>query len=131
MAIEIGLVGEIKVIVDESQTAAALKGEKLAPVLSTPVLIGLMEAASHRAIGPHLSEGQSSVGTTVNIRHLAATPVGMEVRVRSELIEAEGRRLLFKVEAWDTQEKIGEGQHERFIIDWDRFMAKVAKKSAG
>lgn len=64
----------------------------------------------------------------INIRHLAATPIGMEVHIRAELINVDGRRLCFKVDAWDEMEKIGEGDHERFIIDCDRFMARVEKK---
>ena len=83
------------------------------------------------AVFPLLPPGQSTVGTLVNIRHLAATPVGMAVRFRAELVEVDLRRLLFKVEAWDEVEKICEGQHERFIIDLERFLAGVDKKRQG
>jgi predicted thioesterase len=68
------------------------------------------------------------VGTRVDVRHLAPTPVGMEVRLRAEILEVEGRRLRFRVEAWDAVEKIGEADHERFVIDWDRFIQRVEKK---
>lgn len=128
MAIEPGLVYEYTTMVKESDTAYASGGETLPKVLSTPRMVGLMERAGHRALLPYLTEGQTSVGSTVNIRHMAATPVGMEVRFRAELLQVEGRRLLFRVEAWDEVEKIGEGEHERFIIDLDRFNAKLAAK---
>jgi fluoroacetyl-CoA thioesterase len=125
-----GLSAEMDIIVEERHTAAAFKGERLAPVLSTPYLIALMEGAAHKAIFPCLKEGQSSVGSMVHVRHLAATPLGMAVRVRAELQEVDGRRLLFNVEAWDAVEKIGEGQHERFIIDQERFLARTEGKAA-
>ncbi len=127
MALEPGLKGEITLIVEDQHTAAAY-GSGLVPVLSTPHLVALLESAAKEAVQPYLQEGQSTVGTLVNIRHLAATPVGMQVRATAELLSVEGRRLRFRVEAWDEQEKIGEGEHERFIIDWARFMARVAQK---
>ncbi|MBW6474162.1 MAG: thioesterase family protein [Anaerolineaceae bacterium] len=132
MAIEPGLVHEITMVVEEKHTAAAVAKDseigQLAPVLSTPYLVSLMETTAHAAVVPFLNPGQSGVGAMVHIRHLAATPVGMQVRIRAELLEVEGRRFLFKVEAWDEVEKIAEGEHERFIIDWERFMANVEKK---
>ncbi|MEA4907744.1 MAG: thioesterase family protein [Chloroflexi bacterium] len=129
MAIEPGLVGEHSIIVSEEDTARASGGESLPPVLSTPRLVGLLERTAHQAILPFLGEGQSSVGTLVNIRHLAATPVGMPARFRAELLEADGRRLRFKVEAWDAVDKIAEGEHERFVIDQSRFNERLEKKS--
>lgn len=126
-----GLVNETRHIVLDSDTAAAGGGATLPRVLSTPRMIGLMEGTAHRAILPFLPEGQTTVGTVVNIKHLAATPVGMEVTFRAELLEVDGRRLLFKVEAWDAIEKIGEGEHERFIIDSQRFTQRLEKKLAG
>ena len=98
-------------------------------MLSTPRLIGFMERTAHQVIEPYLEEGQGSVGMTVNVRHMAATPVGMQVRFRAELLEVDGRRLRFKVEAWDAVEKIGEGEHERFIIDQKRFNDRLEQKS--
>jgi len=130
MAIEPGLVGELTITVQESDTARVSGGESLPPVLSTPRMTSLMERTAHEAILPFLAEGQSSVGTLVNIRHLAATPVGMLARFRAELLEADGRRLRFKVEAWDEVDKIGEGEHERFIIDLTRFNERLDKKRA-
>ena len=132
MEIEPGLIHEITIVVEEEHSAAAIKQDsgigQLAPVLSTPYLVSLMETAAHGAVIPFLEPGQSSVGAMINMRHVAATPVGMQVRIRAELIEVQGRRLLFKVEAWDEIEKIAEGEHERFIINWERFMESVEKK---
>lgn len=128
MPIEAGLVHEMKRVVQESDTAASSGGGTLPPVLSTPRMIGWMESTAHLGIVSFLDEGQTTVGTVVNIRHLAATPVGMEVTLRAEILEVDGRRLRFKVEAWDALEKIGEGEHERFIIDCDRFTARLEKK---
>ena len=128
MAIEPGLVGEYEMIVQDSDTARSSGGESLPAVLSTPRLIGRMEYTAHTAILPYLAEGQSSVGTLVNIRHLAATPVGMKARFKVQLLEVSGRKLRFQVEAWDEVEKIGEGEHERFIIDTARFTERLEKK---
>ena len=125
---EPGLVGETKVVVSQELTAEASDVEGMAPVLATPRLISFLERTAHLAVLPYLAEGQSTVGTLVNVRHLAATPVGMEVRFRAELVEVDRRRLRFKVEAWDEVEKIGEGEHERFVIDWQRFLDGIAKK---
>lgn len=130
MSLEPGLVNEISMTVEMNDTARSSGGESLPPVLSTPRLISFMERSAHFAILPFLKEGQTSVGTVVNIRHIGATPVGMEVRFRAELIEVDRRRLLFKVEAWDAMEKVGEGEHERFIIDRDRFDERLAQKQA-
>jgi predicted thioesterase len=91
-------------------------------------MISYLERTAHQAILPHLEEGQTSVGTVVNIRHLGATPVGMEVRFRAELVEVDRRRLKFLVEAWDAVEKICEGEHERFVVDRARFDDRLAQK---
>jgi fluoroacetyl-CoA thioesterase len=128
MAIEPGLTMEYSHTVVESDTARASNGESLPPVLSTPRLIGLLEHAAHSSLLTHLADGQGSVGSLVNIRHLAATPVGMAVRLRAELLEVDGRRLRFKVEAWDAVDKIAEGEHERFIIDRARFEERLERK---
>ncbi len=125
---EPGLAGETKIVVSQEHTAEASNVEGMAPVLATPRLISFLERTAHLAVLPYLAEGQSTVGILVNVRHLAATPVGMEVRFRAELVEVDRRRLRFKVEAWDEVEKIAEGEHERFIIDWQRFLDGIAKK---
>ena len=130
MTLEPGLVAEVTHVVTETDTAATY-GSGLVPVLSTPHLIALMEAVSQAAIEPHLAQGESAVGIHVDMKHLAATPVGMEVRVRSELVEVEGRRLSFHVEAWDEVERVGEADHQRFVIDTARFMSGVAEKAGG
>ena len=121
MTIEPGITNEIKMTVQEADTARASGGETLPPVLSTPRMISYMERTAHEALLHYFSEGQTSVGSVVNIRHLAATPVGMQVRFRAELQSVDGRRLCFRVEAWDEVDKIGEGEHERFLIDKVRF----------
>lgn len=128
MPIEPGLVNEFKITVTDDMTAEASDVAGMVPVLATPKMISYLERTAHLTVFPLLGEGQSTVGTLVNVRHLAATPVGMEVRFRAELVEVDRRRLLFKVEAWDEVEKIGEGQHERFIIDQARFLNGVDKK---
>lgn len=130
MTLTPGLTGELHITVLESDTARASGGETLPPVLSTPRMISYLERTAHQSILPYLAEGQTSVGSLVNVRHLAATPVGMQVDFHSELLEVDGRRLKFKVEAWDEVEKIAEGEHERFIIDQARFDQRLAQKQA-
>lgn len=128
MPIEPGLTGELTLKVQESDTARHSGGETLPPVFSTPNVIRLLERTAHTTILPYLTEGQGSVGVVVNIRHLAATPIGFTVRTRAEVLAVEGRMIKFKVEAWDDVEKIAEGEHERFIIDLSRFIDRVEKK---
>lgn len=129
MALETGLVGELEIVVQESDTAAAID-EKIAfpAVLSTPKVVSLMETTAANAMAPYLEAGQSSVGTSICIKHLAATPVGMKVRFRAELITLDGRRLTFKVEAWDEVEKVAEGEHGRYIINVQKFSENFKKK---
>jgi fluoroacetyl-CoA thioesterase len=128
MGIAPGLVSEIVHVVATEDTAAHY-GSGLVPVLSTPHLIALMESAAQAVVAPYLGEEQTAVGTQIDMQHLAATPVGMEVRVRAELTAVTGRRLEFTVDAWDAVEKIGTARHQRFIIDTRRFMARVASKT--
>lgn len=97
-------------------------------VLSTPSMISFMEQVSHRLLGEKLPPGKISVGIQVNIKHLAATPVGATVRVKTELEEIRGSRVLFQVTAWDEQEKIGTGQHWRAVIEEERFNQGIAEK---
>ena len=122
-----GLTGEIDMIVTDTDTAARW-GSGLVPVFGTPALVGLMEGAAVQALAAYLSPGQTSVGGRIDLRHLAPTPVGMRVRARAELLQVEGRRLVFHVEAWDEAERIGEATHERFVIDQERFIAKAEAK---
>ena len=106
------------------EDTAAFYGSGLHNVFSTPAMIALMEGTSMKSVEPFLDEGEGTVGTGVNIKHLKATPVGREVTCTSTLIKVEDRRLTFTVEAFDSEGKIGEGTHERFIIDNDRFIKK-------
>jgi predicted thioesterase len=127
--LEIGLVAEVSDTVTEKNTASALASGAL-PVYATPSMITLMETAAVVATQNHIPAGFSTVGTSVRIAHLAASPVGMRVRAVAELQAIDGRRLVFKVAAFDDAEKIGEGEHERFIIEDAKFMAKaMAKKT--
>lgn len=119
--------GEARLVVREEDTARHLGSGNVA-VLATPRMIALMEKASVKAVDHLLPPGQATVGGEIRVRHLAATPQGMEVTIHSELVEVEGRRLTFKVEAFDEREKVGEGTHTRFIIDLERFREKVRAK---
>lgn len=126
--ITLGLTNEIQRVVEEKHTATHL-GSGGAPVLATPMMIAWMEETSRLMVEPLLPPGQLTVGAHVDVHHLAPTPVGMKVTVRSELLAVEGRKLVFRVEAYDEREKAGEGIHERFIIDLERFKQHVAGKS--
>jgi len=125
-----GLTNQIIITVSEAETARASGGERLPVVFSTPRLVHYLEKTAHESIVPFLRDDQTSVGTVVSIHHLAATPVGMQIRFTSELIVIEGRKLTFKVEAWDEVEQIASGEHERFIIDQSRFNRRLAEKQA-
>jgi predicted thioesterase len=98
------------------------------PVFSTPALVGLMEQSAVTALIGHLPPGQTSVGARIDVRHLAATPLGMQVRTRAELTAVDGRKLVFKIQAWDAVDLIGEAEHERFVVDEARFIARVQAK---
>ena len=123
-----GLMGEASLIVEETHTAKHL-GSGGVEVLATPVMIALMEDAARSSVDSKLDQGQLSVGVNLNISHLAATPVGMRVTARSELVAVDGRRLTFKIEAYDEGEKIGEGTHVRAIINLERFLARLDAKA--
>ena len=103
-------------------------GVKDARVLSTPNMILGLERASRNAVLPFLDPGYDTVGTHVNVYHLAATPVGMKVTFRTEVTSVEDRRVNFKVEAFDEKEKIAEGTHQRFVVNVTRFAARVQEK---
>lgn len=122
--IEVGLKNKIEKIVSYKDTARAF-GSGAAEVFATPIMIGLMEGAALECAQPHLPKGYSTVGTSVNIKHIAATLVGKKVWAEAELIEIDRKRLVFKVEAFDEDKKIGEGIHERFIIEEEKFMNKL------
>jgi fluoroacetyl-CoA thioesterase len=122
-----GLTGKMEMIVTEADTAARL-GSGAVPVLGTPALVRLMEGAAVQALIEHVPPGQVSVGGRIDVRHMAPTPVGMRIRAYAELLEVEGRRLTFRVEAWDEAEQIGHATHERFIIDEETFIANAQAK---
>ena len=123
-----GAVHEVSRTVTLDVTADAM-GNRGVRVLATPFLIGLMENAAAGVLIPHLPPGASTVGTMVEMRHLAATPVGMTVRARATLLESHGRRFLFQVEAWDDTDKVAEGRHERAVVpDLAQFLERVTKK---
>ena len=124
-----GIIGKKELTVTKDKTAAAV-GSGLLDVFATPQMIALMEATASESVAPYLDEGSTSVGTLVNVSHVAATPVGMTVRCESELIEVEGRKLVFTVKAYDECGLIGEGNHERFIVFSEKFMAKTNAKLA-
>lgn len=122
-----GLSATITLTVGEQHTARAIGSGGVA-VLATPELVRLLEEAAVAALAGHLPPGQTSVGAALDIRHLAATPVGMAVTARATLRQVEGRRLSFEVEAHDAVEKIGEGSHQRVLVDQARFEARADDK---
>jgi len=122
-----GLQAELEHTVTDADSAAHW-GSGLVPVFSTPALVGLMESAAVAALSGQLAPGQTTVGARIDVRHLAATPIGMQVRARAELKSVEGRKLIFKIQAWDAVELIGEADHERFVVDETRFLARLQAK---
>lgn len=125
--LEAGIKGIQKTKVDESNSALAM-GSGTLKVFATPAMVALMEETAWKSIAPHLEEGSGSVGTALNIRHTAATPLGMEVTCESELTAVDGRKLTFRVTARDEAGLIGEGEHERFIVKDEAFQAKADSK---
>lgn len=110
------------------EMSAARVGSDLVDVFATPMMVALIEQTCLESVLPCLEEGQGTVGTLVNVSHVSATPVGMRVWCESELTEVDRRRLVFKVKAYDEAGLIGEGTHERFVIDTEKFMAKISAK---
>jgi predicted thioesterase len=127
--IETGLTGERTATVIEELLATNL-GSGGVEVYATPAMIALMESAAVAAIAPLLPEGQGSVGIALDVRHLAATPPGQQVRARAEVTAVDGRKVTFAVQAWDEHELIGEGTHTRYVIDVARFLARAEAKRA-
>ncbi len=126
MQLKQGMTGEAVTTVTHENTAAAIGAGE---VFGTPMLIALMENASWRAVADALDEGYVTVGTYVNISHLAATLLGQQVRASAELAEIDHRRLVFNVVAYDERQKVGEGQHERTIVNLERFLARLKAQS--
>lgn len=126
--LQAGIKGEQRVEVVYENTATAV-GSGVLEVFATPCMIALMEKTACDSVIPYLEEGDGTVGTELNIKHVAATPIGMTVRCESELLEVDGRRLVFDVKAYDEVGLIGEGRHERFIVNNEKFQSKTNKKA--
>jgi predicted thioesterase len=124
-----GTTGTATLRVQPEHLANRFKDAMLPQVLATPVMILVMENAALNAIKPFLDAGESAVGTAVDVKHLAATPVGREVRATAEVVNVEGRRIVFKVSASDGKEEIGKGSHQRIVIDLRSFNERLAKQS--
>ncbi|MFT0899679.1 thioesterase family protein [Candidatus Methanoprimaticola sp. MG2] len=125
--LSIGIKGSRKVMVDDSNTAEAL-GSGTLPVFATPAMIALIEATASRSVAPELDDGNSTVGTHLDIAHSAASPIGMEVTCETELVEVDRRRLVFRVSVCDAKGEVGSGMHERFVVDDVKFMSKATAK---
>ncbi len=123
-----GLSGSASVVVRDEHTAAQVGSGKIA-VLATPVLINLFEAAALECAEGLLDDGYQTLGTHLDIRHIAATPVGMQVRAEARLSSVEGRTLTFELSAYDEDELIGDGRHQRVIVNVSRFVQRVARKA--
>ncbi len=126
---ETGIKGKLSIKVTNENTAAAL-GSGTLNVFSTPAMIALMEKTAWESVAPYLAEGESTVGISLDVKHLAATPVGDTVTCESELVEVDRRRLVFSLKVTDSVDVIGEGKHERFVVTNEKFMAKAASKLA-
>ncbi len=127
-AVKPGLKGSAALVVGEEHTAPRV-GSGRVHVLATPVMINLFEAAALDAIERLLPPGHQSLGTVLNVRHIAATPVGMRVTASAELVGVEGRTLRFRLEARDERELIGDGTHERVVVNVAKFDQRVQRKS--
>jgi len=110
------------------ETSTTVLGRLPIPVYSTPAMVKHMEGVAACLLSRYLEEGEASVGTKLDVRHLAPTPLGLKVTVRATLIKVEDRRCLFSVEAHDGKERIGEGTHERYVIQLERFLSRLRMK---
>lgn len=122
--IEIGLKHESQVVVSQSNTAKAL-GSGDMEVFATPAMVALMENAAMKAVAENLDEGASSVGVEISTSHIKASALGATITASAELVAIDGRKLSFKVKAWDEAGTIGEGNHTRFVVDRERFLSKI------
>jgi predicted thioesterase len=122
--LQIGIRGSGEAVVTEALTAKAMGSGEL-PVYATPAMVTLVEETAWKSVAPALEPGQGTVGTKLDLAHLAATPLGRKVRCETELIGIDRRRLTFSAAVYDEAGKIGEGTHERFIVDNERFLAKA------
>jgi fluoroacetyl-CoA thioesterase len=129
--IPVGATGSFSLVVTPEQLANRFKDAMLPPILATPVMIMVMENAALNAIKPYLDAGESAVGTRVDVRHLAPTPLGMRVVGEAEVTDVDGRRIEFTVRATDETEAIGAGTHERVVVDLTRLAQRLNAKAAG
>ena len=127
MEVTVGLKGTVKETVNENITAEKVGSGSL-PVFATPMMVALMEKAACKALENSLDEGSTTVGTKVDVEHVAATPVGMEVTVTATVTAVDGRRISFSVEAFDEAGFIGKGAHDRFVVNAEKFTAKTYAK---
>ena len=127
MEIMIGMKGEVDTLVEREDTAAEVGSDSLM-VYATPCMVALMEGAACEAIADCLPETKTSVGTELNVSHLSATPVGLEVRAEAEVTAVEGNTITFRVTAFDEAGKIGEGTHKRVIVSSQRFLDRAYEK---
>ena len=127
MEITVGMTGSVSTLVEREDTAYEVGSGSLL-VYATPCMVALMEGAACEAIAPALNEEKTSVGTELNISHLSATPVGLEVRAEAEVTEVDGNAITFRVTAYDEAGKIGEGTHKRFLVSTQRFLDKAYAK---
>ncbi len=130
-SIPLGAKGTFALVVAPQHLANQFKDATLPPVLATPVMIMAMENAALNALKPYLEPGEIAVGTAVDVRHVAATPVGQRIVAEAEVTGVEGRRIAFKVTARDEREAIGHGTHERMIVALARIQDRLAAKSRG
>ena len=126
--IALGAKGSFTLVVTPAQLASQFKDATLPPVLATPVMIMAMENAALNALKPYLGPGESALGTAVDVRHVAATPVGSRIVAEAEVTAVEGRRIAFKLSARDEIEEIGHGTHERRLVTLSRIEARLAAK---
>jgi fluoroacetyl-CoA thioesterase len=127
-SIPVGATGSFSLVVMLEHLANSFKDATLPPVLATPVMIMVMENAALNAIKPYLDAGESAVGTRVDVRHLAATPVGRRVTGEAKVTNIDGRRIEFSIRATDGNEEIGLGTHERVIVDLGKLSDRMKAK---
>ena len=125
--IEVGIKGQAEALVEQEDTAKVVGSGDLL-VYATPCMVALMEGAAWQSVAPFLAEGESTVGTRMDVKHLSATPVGMEVRAESVVTAVDGRKITFEIHAFDEAGEIGRAVHERVIIKTERFLEKCYDK---
>ena len=125
--IEVGIKGQAEALVEQEDTAKIVGSGDLL-VYATPCMVALMEGAAYQSVAPFLAEGESTVGTRMDVKHLSATPVGMEVRAESVVTAVDGRKITFEIHAFDEAGEIGSAVHERVVIRAERFLEKSYDK---